>query len=92
MSLLRAGISMPIGERNHLRGLAPLGLLLKLIGIEKLSPKEILIQNFNPFPAQVTVKYRSTILTCHASETVVTFANGQTARVSGPGQHRIIID
>ncbi len=87
-----ADSGQPIGERNHLRGLAPLGLFLKLIGIEKLSPKEILIQNFNPFPSQVTVKYRSTILTCHASETVVTFANGQTARVSGPGQHRIIID
>ena len=81
-----------IGERNHLRGLAPLGLFLQLIGIEKLTPKEILIRNFNPFPTQVTVKYRSTILSCRAAETVITFSNGQTARVSGPGQHRIAID
>ncbi len=87
-----ADTGQAIGERNHLRGLAPLGLFLQLLGIEKLTPKEILITHFNPFPSQVTVKYRSTTLVCHASETVVTFANGQTARVSGPGQHRIVID
>ena len=87
-----ADTGQAIGERNHLRGLAPLGLFLQVIGIEKLTPKEILITDFNPFPAQVTVKYRSTILTCRAGETVVTFSNGQSARVSGPGQHRIAID
>ncbi len=87
-----ADTGQAIGERNHLRGLAPLGLFLQLIGIKKLTPKEILISHFNPFPSQVTVKYRSMILACHASETVVTFSNGQTARVSGPGLHRIVID
>jgi hypothetical protein len=87
-----ADTGQAIGERNHLRGLPPLGLFLQLIGIEKLTPKEILIKNFNPFPSQVTVKYRSTIIVCHANETVVTFSNGQTARVSGAGQHRITID
>ena len=79
-----ADTGQAIGERNHLRGLAPLGLFLKLIGIEKMTPKGILIK-FNSFPAKVTVKYRSTILSVRAAETVITFSNGQTARVSGPG-------
>jgi hypothetical protein len=87
-----AETGQPIGERNHLRGLAPLGLFLKLVGIQKLTCNEIIISDFNPFPSQVTVKYRGTVLTCHSNYTLVTFANGQTARVSGPGLHRVTLE
>ena len=44
-----ADTGQAIGDRNHLRGLAPLGLFLKLIGIEKLTPREILIKTLTPF-------------------------------------------
>ena len=44
-----ADTGQAIGDRNHLRGLAPLGLFLKLIGIEKLTPREILIKSLTPF-------------------------------------------
>ncbi len=87
-----AETGQPIGERNHLRGLAPLGLFLKLVGIEKLTTHEILLHDFNPFPSPVTVKYRGMTITCHSTYTVVTFPNGQTARVSGPGPHRVSLE
>lgn len=82
----------PGGERNHLRGLAPLGLFLQVLGIEKLTSNEIFIDGFNPFPFQVTVKYQSTLIACHASETVITFFDGQTARISGKGKHRVTME
>ena len=87
-----AETGQPIGERNHLRGLAPLGLFLKLVGIQKLTAKEIIISDFNPFPGQVTVKYQGTTIACHATFTMITFGNGQTARVSGPGPHRVSLE
>jgi hypothetical protein len=82
----------PVGEPNHLHGLAPSGLFLELIGIQKLDPKEILIRDFNPFPFTVTVKYRGMIIACHSTDTLITFPTGQTARISGPGLHRITLE
>lgn len=84
-----AETGQPIGEPGHLRGMAPLGLFLKMLGIEKLSKKEIIIRDFNPFPFTVTVKYCGMNIICHSADTVVTFPTGQTARISGPGYHRI---
>jgi len=87
-----ADSGQPIGEPGHLRGFAPLGLFLKLAGIDKLSTKEIIIREFNPFPFTITVKYRGMNIVCHSADTVVTFPTGQSARISGPGSHRITLD
>jgi hypothetical protein len=87
-----AETGQPVGERNHLRGLAPLGLFLKLIGIQKITPREILIDQFNPFPFTVTVKYQGMMIACHTHNTIVTFPTGQIARVNGIGPHRITLE
>jgi hypothetical protein len=87
-----ADSGQPTGERNHLRGLAPAGLFLKLLGIQKLTSKEIILSEFNPFPSQVTVKYRGMTIVCYSTNTTITFANGQTVRISGPGIHRVTFD
>ncbi len=87
-----AETGQPIGEPGHLRGYAPLGLFLKIIGIEKLSAKEIIIRSFNPFPFTVTVKYNGMNIICHSADTVVTFSTGQSTRISGPGLHRITLE
>jgi hypothetical protein len=87
-----AETGQPLGERNHLRGLVPLGLFLKVLGIYKISLQEILIDHFNPFPFTVTVKYRGMNIACHSNNVVVTFPTGQIARVSGPGPHRVNLE
>src|SRR5258708_39581790 len=47
-----------LGERNALQGLAPVGLFLKTVGVEIISPMRIRLSGENPFPWPVTVKYR----------------------------------
>jgi hypothetical protein len=79
----------PDGERNILLGLAPLDLFLKVTGIQYIKSNEVLIQGINPFSRPVTVKYRGMIIQWTIEETVVTFANGQSVTVSGPGPHRV---
>jgi hypothetical protein len=87
-----ADTGQPIGEPGHLRGFAPLGLFLKMIGIEKLTPKEIIIREYNPFPFTITVKYCGMNMVFHSTDTIVTFPTGQSARVSGHGLHRIALE
>ncbi|HTX79858.1 MAG TPA: hypothetical protein VMC62_09325 [Longilinea sp.] len=79
----------PAGERNFLLGLAPIALFLKTLGIECTRNDEVLVQGINPFSRPVTVKYRGTTIQRMIDETVVTFANGQSVTVSGPGPHRV---
>jgi hypothetical protein len=86
-----AGTGQPIGERNHLHGLAPLGLFLKLIGIQKLTQREVILTDFNPFPWPVTVQYLGTSVESRVSEAIVTFSTGESVRVSGPGPHRVCL-
>lgn len=87
-----ADTGQPIGERNHLRGLAPIGFFLKLVGIQKLTQREVILTNFNPFPWPITVQYVGTSVESRASETIVTFSTGETVRVSGPGPHRVCLE
>ena len=87
-----AETGLPIGERNHLRGLAPVGLFLKLVGIQKLAQREVILTNFNPFPWPVTVQYLGTTVVSRLAEAVVTFSTGESICVSGPGPHRVSLD
>lgn len=77
------------GERGHLHGLAPLGLFLQTLGIQKLDAREILIDGFNPFSSIVIVKYRKMTITCHPDHTDIVFPGGQSITVDQPGLNRI---
>jgi len=79
----------PVGERNPLRGLAPFGLFLKTLGIQKITPQEIILDGINPFPGPVTVKYQGITISCHSKDTMVSFPSGPTTSVKGPGPHKI---
>jgi hypothetical protein len=70
------------GERNALGGLAPLGLFMEVLGIRLISPLEIYLTGFNPFPWPVTVKYRGTTILRQKDKTVVIFPDGQTVETS----------
>ena len=89
--LYHAETAQALGERNHLRGLPPVGLFLKTLGISSLRNNEVILHGFNPFPWNVTVKYRGMSITRHAQDTVVTFSNGETITVAGEGPHRVTL-
>jgi hypothetical protein len=82
----------PMGEKYRLSALAPIGLFLKSLGIDKLTSTSISLKGANPYPWPVTIKYRNLSMTMHQSDTTITFPNGQVINVSGPGPHMILIN
>ncbi len=80
------------GERNHLRGLAPLELFLQVTGIKALRKNSVILDGLNPFPFPITVKYQGMSITRHTRDTVVSFSNGQTITVEGAGAHRVSLE
>lgn len=72
------------GERNALHGLAPIGLFLRVLGVEILSPHQVRLRGENPFPWPVTVKYRGLMVTRQMAQTEVTFPNGQPVVLNDP--------
>jgi hypothetical protein len=72
-----------IGERNALGGLAPVGMFLKIAGVEILSATRVRLEGSNPFPWDVTVGYRGLRVIRGANMTEVTFANGKSVTVTG---------
>lgn len=69
------------GERNHLRGLAPIGLFLSTLGVQIYSNREVILQGLNPFPWPVIVKYQGMTVLRRLRETIVTFPTGQMITV-----------
>ncbi|MBK9924485.1 MAG: hypothetical protein IPP66_04260 [Anaerolineales bacterium] len=72
-----------IGERNALSGLAPVGLFLKVLGVEILSSTRVKLEGTNPFPWDVTIQYRGLKVIRGTNKTEVVFANGKSVTVTG---------
>ena len=71
-----------IGERNALSGLAPVGLFLKILGVEILSPTRVKLEGENPFPWDVTIQFKGLKLIRGMKKTEVVFANGKSVVVT----------
>lgn len=70
------------GEKDALGGLAPLGLFLKVLGVELISPYKVGLSGHNPFQWPVTVKYRGLTVLRQSKKTQIIFPDGQTVEVS----------
>jgi len=73
-----------IGERNALSGLAPVGLFMKILGVEILSATRVKLEGENPFPWDVTLQYRGLKVMRGQAKTEIIFANGKSVTVAGP--------
>jgi hypothetical protein len=71
-----------LGERNSLNGLAPVGLFLRVLGVEILSSTRVRLEDKNPFPWDVTITYRGLRVKRGQEKTEVTFANGKSVTVT----------
>ena len=71
-----------IGERNALSGLAPVGLFLKILGVDILSATRVRIEGENPFPWDVTIEYKGLKVVRGQKKTEVIFANGKSVTVT----------
>lgn len=72
-----------IGERNALSGLAPVGLFMKVLGVEILSPTRVRLEGVNPFPWDVKIQYKGLKVMRGTNQTEVVFANGKSVTVTG---------
>jgi hypothetical protein len=71
-----------IGEHNALTGFAPVGLFLQVLGVQILSPVRVRLEGENPFPWEVTVRYRGLKVVRGLNKTIVTFPNGKSVIVT----------
>jgi hypothetical protein len=72
-----------IGERNALSGLAPVGLFMKVLGVEILSATRVKLEGDNPFPWDVTIGYKGLKVIRGTNKTEVVFANGKSVVITG---------
>jgi hypothetical protein len=70
-----------IGERNSLNGLAPVGLFLRVLGVEILSSTRVKLEGTNPFPWDVNIHYRGLKVARGQEKTEIVFANGKSVTV-----------
>jgi len=71
-----------IGERNALSGLAPVGLFLRVLGVEILSSTRVKLEGTNPFPWDVTIRYKGLKVIRGQEKTEVIFPNGKSVIVT----------
>jgi hypothetical protein len=71
-----------IGERNALSGLAPVGLFLRVLGVEILSSTRVKLEGANPFPWDVTIRYKGLKVMRGQNKTEVVFANSKSVVVT----------
>ena len=71
-----------IGERNALMGLVPVGLFLKVLGVEIFSSKCVKIAGENPFPWDVKICYKGLKVMRGMNKTEVVFANGKSVVIT----------
>ncbi len=71
------------GERDHISGLAPLGLFLTCLGIHLMKPDKFILRGDNPFPWPVTVRWKGIEIQCFEDHKVVNFPTGDQIEVYG---------
>ena len=89
---LHAETGIGLGERNHLHGLPPIRLFLETLGILPISPWQIYVDGFNPFPDPVTIKYLGTTMLSKADKIEITFPDGQEVIVDDPAPKFVSAD
>jgi len=77
-----AEVGTGIGERNALAGLAPTGLFLQIAGVQIISPTKVRLAGKNPFPWDITIRYRGMRIKRLANKTEITFPKGEQAEVT----------
>lgn len=78
-----------LGERDHLWGIPPVGLLLAAAGLEKFTPQEAILRGFNPFPWPITVQWRRVRITLERTRSVVQLPGRPPLILEGPAARRV---
>jgi hypothetical protein len=72
-----------LGERNHISGVAPLSLFLKILGVQLITPHKVYLRGKNPFEWPVEVTWMGLRVLREMDQTHITFPDGQTVVLEG---------
>ncbi len=78
-----------LDSRHALRGVFPVDLFLRVLGVEFLSPMRVRLSGQNPFAWPITVRYRTLTIERGLDESRVRWLDGEPVIIPG-GQTRII--
>jgi len=81
-----------IGERNAVSGLAPVGLFMKVLGVEILSPTRVRLEGDNPFPWPVRIQYKGLKVSRGLERSEISFPNGKSVVVSDPAPYTVSLE
>jgi hypothetical protein len=71
------------GERGHLSGLPPLGLLLYVLGVRLIATNKIALRGSNPFPWPIRLGWKGLQIDWEAESATVIFPDGGEVQVTG---------
>ncbi len=89
--IYHASTGQPSGELNSLRGLAPVGLFMKILGVQVINSHDVIVWGKNPFLWPVTVKYQGMSIFRQAEQTTISFPGGQSVNITSPEIQRITL-
>ncbi len=72
--------------------LVPIELFLRIIGIRKLTRKDIILEGYSPLPDPVIVKFEGITIVIKGQEYQITTQDGESIKITGPGAHRVEIE
>lgn len=71
----------PLGAKNTLTSVIPIGLLLNILGIKIVNSSKVEIVGSNPFPWPVTIKFRGLTVVQQEKKALLIFSDGQNITV-----------
>ncbi|MBA4383646.1 MAG: hypothetical protein C0410_02825 [Anaerolinea sp.] len=71
--------------------LIPLKTLLELLGVNRVSDEELILNGFNDFFPKVNVQYKKFLLDLKSGQARIENLNGESVVITEPGSHRIML-
>lgn len=82
----------PLGTRNSLSALIPVGLFLKVLGINIITPTKVMIRGENPFPWPITIKYQGLTVIKQEKKSLVVFPDGRNITIENDDQRTFLCE
>lgn len=90
-SVLRCSDGKGIGEKDSLAGLPALWSLLRVLGLERITHKDIILNGLNDFFPPITVQYERVTLQLLSNSSIIETLNGSRTEIHDAGTYKIVL-
>jgi hypothetical protein len=81
-----------VGIHGILSGITPIGLFLKILGVQLLSSNKVIVEGHNPFPKSVSIKYKGLTILRKKDRTTIIFPDGRSCEITDTEKHTITLE